>query len=188
MTAHPPRDTTMVACRAPQAGDTRARSLMQRDARADGETRVVELHGDHVLIARRVRNIAMRLKVPAHAYRGVALRLRLSASGESFQELLLAHSDPDLCVVLDQRPDGQDLRKDWLLWAAYFGVPALVERHEGNLLAAGPALGEAYPFARRRGCGLAHDRRGRFARRRKTGLAERMGVCFAGEREIVART
>lgn len=187
MNPHPPRDMTMVAFKAPQAGETHARSMTQRDARADGQTRVVELHGDHVLIARRLRNIAMRLRVPARHYRGIALRLRLAESGESFQELLLAHADPDLCVVLDQRPADADLRRDWLLWAGYFDLPALVERSEGDFQIAGAPLDEAHGLARRRGESLPADRRGRFARRRRPGVEERMATCFAGEREIIAR-
>ena len=160
------------------------------DPRADGQARSVSLTRDVVRIDRRVQGVAMRLAVPVHAYRGVALLLRPDEGGALSYGLRLLHPDAELSVTLDQASDDQDIVADWRLWSRFFRLPALVERQAGTIVEADARLGKVVlgeGAADRRAGRLTSRRRPRFLRRRKPGIGP-AHLVHAGEREMIARS
>lgn len=165
-------------------------TLRTNDRRADNQERCVSLSREVVRIDRSLQGIAMRVAVPVHAYRGVALSLLSDAAGGLSYRLDLVHADDDLSVTLDQAADDRDILADWRLWSRFFRLPALVEREAGLIEAAdarfgGLVLGEA--AATRRAPRGRSQRRPMFLKRRKTGRAALASVNHAGEAEIIAR-
>lgn len=158
--------------------------LVQRDWRADGGARRVRVTRSDILIARRFGGIDMRIQIPVPAYRGVFLDVLEGADGAPFYRLLLAHTDRDLDVLLEETGDCVAAAAGWREWAAWLDMPLLAAT-------AGDADGDGAPpeiavsFARRGGSALSR-RRPRFLMRRRTGVAARMATVFAGEREIVS--
>ncbi|MBK9083460.1 MAG: hypothetical protein IPL88_15940 [Rhizobiales bacterium] len=165
---------------APRPGDCAARALVQADPRADDRRRRVEISREGVVIQRRVATVAMRLALPASAFRGVGLAVA-ERDGRIVYEIRLLHRDADLEAPLARLGDECEATAEWRLWARWFALPALVEREEGRFVDADAARG---PAPRRRGR-LLRERRTRFALRRKTGVAARMATTHSGEREIV---
>ena len=164
---------------APRPGDCAARALVQADPRADDRRRRVEISREGVVIQRRVAAVAMRLALPASAFRGVGLAVA-EREGRIVYEIRLLHRDADLDAPLARFGDEREATAEWRLWARWFALPALVEREEGRFVDA-DARG---PAPRRRGR-LLRERRTRFALRRKTGVPARMATSHRGEREIV---
>src|SRR5271166_3350262 len=141
------------------------------DARADNRRRVVDIARHVVIIRRTVARVAMTIRVPAIAYRGVALRLTELSGGRVRCEVRLTHRDPDLCVLLDGGDDRAAIEARWREWVGFFGLPALVERIEAGAIEASL---EVVEIERRRPCprrgGKASTpRRPRFLARRKVG-------------------
>jgi hypothetical protein len=159
---------------------------VQRDRRADEGKRQVRVGRRDILIKRRLAGISMLISVPVHAYRGVALHIRPKDNGGACYRLSLAHSDPDLDVILTETEDGGAVSADWRYWASYLDLPRLAGR-DGELETLDPRLGQVAapgPIARRRNASVV-KRRSRFAARRKTGIAARMETVHRGEREII---
>jgi len=97
------------------------------DARADGGRRMILLASRCITIKRRLRGVKMHLQVPIESYNGVVLTQEERPSG-TFFSIRLAHPDPELSVML-RAARGQRASIDaWRQWAAYFAVPALIER------------------------------------------------------------
>jgi hypothetical protein len=130
----------------------------------------VGLARDRIVIHRAVAGVAMTIRVPTVAYRGVALRLTGFSDGRFHYEARLLHRDPDLSVSLSQSEDQAEVEAQWRVWARFFSLPALVERN---------GIGEPERFdaphcvirpaiSRRRGKGTT-ARRARFLVRRKVG-------------------
>lgn len=162
-------------------------SFTSNDARAESGVRQVTLEADRISIQRRYKGVAMRLNVPASAYRGVALLLRPTRSGGTFYQLSLVHADADLSVVLEEAPDDREIVANWTQWSAFFTSPRLVERAPGKFEAMDRQIGglaQGDKFEPRR-TSLTRQRRGRFLSKRKPGVAARADVRFANEREIV---
>jgi len=160
--------------RAPSPGSAAPRRIEAPDPRADGRRRVVLLARDRVEIARSVAGVYMHLTIAPNAYRGVLLRLTGASEYKFRYEVLLAHRDPDLNIVLAEADDDSDIQAEWRLWARFLGLPTLVERQDGRAEPEFSRLGKiaiAAPGPRRRGRILA-SRRARFLVRRKTGRAE----------------
>jgi hypothetical protein len=160
------------------------------DARADGGTRLVELHQRRVIVRRAVRGMTMAVNVPLRAYLGVALHLQAPYGEElGTVSVRLEHRDPGLSLPLFVASDGVDIIAEWHSWARVLGLPLLVGEHDGALREAFPQLGLlriAAPIARRRWRGSVRRRRPSILLRRKPGQAGAMPV-HRGEREIIAR-
>ncbi len=158
-----------------------SQSVQADDSRADNRRRSVVLSPERVTIDRSYRGIAMRLSVPVSAYRGVCVGVRAGADGGFVYELLLAHRDPDLSVLLAEARDEGRIWAEWRATARFFGLPALVERGDGpEVWGARPAVSSG-----------RHDRR--VKRRRRPGIVARRATrpealeTVYREDEIIAR-
>jgi hypothetical protein len=160
------------------------------DARADGGTRLVELHQQRVIVRRAVRGMTMAVSLPLGAYLGVALHLWAPhLNGLATVAVVLEHRDPALSLPLYVADDSIDIIAEWHAWARALGLPLLVGEKDGALRAAFPQLGKlqvASPRQRRRRSGAIRTRRPRFLSRRRPGRGGAMPV-YRGEREIIAR-
>lgn len=161
------------------------------DARADGGTRLVELHQQRVIVRRAVQGMTMAVNLPLHAFLGVAMHLAPPdlADGATVS-IILEHRDPCLSLPLYVASDGIDIIAEWHSWARVLGLPLLVGERDGALREAFPQLGPlrvATPRARRRRYGAIKTRRPRFLMRRRAGRAGDMPV-YRGEREMIARS
>jgi Family of unknown function (DUF6101) len=154
---------------APSASPERLR-VEGDDPRADNRRRVIDVAREAVTIHRSVARVAMTIRVPAIAYRGVALRLS-GLPGGSACEVRLAHRDPDLCVLLAEGDDQAAIEARWRAWVRFFGLPALVERIEAGALDTSLEVVEIEPRSPRprRGGKASTPRRPRFLARRKVG-------------------
>ena len=169
------------------AAQPEAFSFTLPDARAEKGERRVTVVRDLVCIKRRYAGMAMRLNVPASAYRGVALSLLPTRTGGSFYRISLVHADADLTIVLGEALDDREIVADWNRWSQYFAKSRLVERAPGKFEemehnCGGIARGEAIEPRRTR---VTRQRRGRFLARRKPGQPERSAVRFDNAREII---
>lgn len=171
----------------PAGSNAAALSMTLADARADGAARFVRLSRERVTIDRSFRGVAMRLSIPVEAYRGVCVGIKPREEGGVTYELSLAHRDADLSVSLVEAPDDSEIWADWRSWAAFFGLPTLIERNEG-LVEWGHAPGRVAPPA----APTAAASKRRVKRRRAAFLTRRYATCGAmgpvhHEDEIIAR-
>jgi hypothetical protein len=144
--------------------------LEAEDPRADDRRRLVDLARDRIVIRRMVAGVAMTIRVPAAAYRGVALRLTGFSDGGFRYDARLLHRDPDLSVCLSESDDQAEIEAQWRLWARFFSLPALVQRNgagEPERFDA-PHCAIRPVISRRRGKATTM-RRARFLVRRKVG-------------------
>ncbi len=158
---------------------------LQRDRRADGGARRVRMTREDVLIARRLSGVAMVISVPVSAYCGVALDVQPGEDGSPSYVLSLAHSDPDLDVLLGETQDCGSIAADWRYWAAWLGLPRLAEE-DGELRALNGVEEAVAASARRRCDANVRKRRPRFLIRRKAGDPSRAKLVHAEEREIIS--
>jgi hypothetical protein len=159
---------------------------VQRDRRADGGARRVRMTRKEVLIARRLSGVAMVVSVPVSAYCGVALDVEPADDGSPRYVLSLAHSDPDLDILLGETQDCGAIAADWRYWAAWLGLPRVAEE-DGELRALDGASEEVVAASARRRCETnGGKRRPRFLIRRKSGDSRRMKLVYAKEREIIS--
>lgn len=159
---------------------------LQRDRRADGGARRVRMTREDVLIARRLSGVAMVISVPVSAYCGVALDVQPGEDGSPRYVLSLAHSDPDLDVLLGETQDCGSIAAEWRYWAAWLGLPRLAEE-DGALRALDGAVEDAVAGSARRRCDAnVRKRRPRFLSRRKAGDPSRAKLVHAQEREIIS--
>ncbi len=164
----------------PRAG--RPIDLILADSRADSRSRRVHLSADRVTIERSLAGVAMRLSVPVDAYEGVCVALKPDDAGRAYYELRLEHRDADLSVTLREALDDRDIWADWRAWAAYFGLPTLIERSDGvTPWGLDGSQDEIAAFPRRR----SRRRRAAFIRRRRS-QAPAPAVVHCGA-EIIAR-
>jgi hypothetical protein len=159
---------------------------VQRDRRADGGARRVRMTRNDVLIARRLSGVAMVISVPVSAYCGVALDVQPGEDGSPRYVLSLAHSDPDLDILLGETQDCGAVAADWRHWSAWLGLPRVTEE-EGELQTLDGVAEEVVAASAQRRCAsIVRKRRPRFLIRRKAGDARRMKVVHAKEREIIS--
>ena len=162
-----------------------------RDARADGGTRLVELHRQRVIVRRAVAGMTMAVNLPVHAFLGVALHVRTPRTTQPGEvAVVLEHRDPSLSLPLYVATDAVDIVAEWHSWAQVLGLPLLVADPDGALREAFPQIGPlrvSEPLNRRRRRGAVRQRRPRFLVRRKPGRGGKLLV-HCGEREIIART
>lgn len=157
---------------------------VQRDRRADGGARRIRVTREDVLIARRLSGVAMVISVPVSAYCGVALDVQPADDGSPRYVLSLAHSDPDLDILLGETRDGGAVASDWRHWATWLGLPRVTEE-DGELRALEGA--EEIAASVRRRCEVnVRKRRPRFLGRRNAGDSRRMKIVHAQEREIIS--
>jgi len=97
------------------------------DARADGGYRMILLAPRRITIMRCLRGVKMHLQVPVENYEGVVLAHEERPSGRFFS-VRLAHRDPELSVTLRTASNRGESTDAWRQWAAYFAMPALIER------------------------------------------------------------
>lgn len=155
----------------PSAKRTETLRLEACDPRSDNRRRIVEVAREGVSIRRAVAGVAMTLRIPANAYRGVALRIAALDDGRFRYEVKLTHRDPELAVSLAAGCDQSAIEAEWRAWVRFLRLPAFVGRAQGqdvevNTDATDMALRLAAP--RRRGRAL-NRRRPRFLTRRKMG-------------------
>ena len=159
---------------------------VQRDRRADGGARHIRMTREDVLIARRLSGVAMVISVPVSAYCGVALDVQSAEDGSPRYVLSLAHSDPDLDILLGETQDCGSVAADWRYWSAWLGLPRLTEE-EGELRALdAPSEDAIAAAARRRGDANVRKRRPRFLARRQSGDSRQTKMVHADEREIIS--
>ena len=103
------------------------RAWAAHDARADGGYRMILLAPRRITIMRRLRGVKMHLQVPVENYEGVVLAHEERPSGRFFS-VRLAHRDPELSVTLRTASNRGESTDAWRQWAAYFAMPALIER------------------------------------------------------------
>ncbi|MBM3561967.1 MAG: hypothetical protein FJX48_02160 [Alphaproteobacteria bacterium] len=159
---------------------------VQRDRRADGGARHIRMTREDVLIARRLSGVAMVISVPVSAYCGVALDVQPAEDGSPRYLLSLAHSDPDLDILLGESRDCGSVAADWRYWSAWLGLPRLTEE-DGELRALnGPSEDAVAAAARRRCDANVRKRRPRFLARRQAGDPRQTKMVHAQEREIIS--
>jgi hypothetical protein len=156
------------------------------DAAADGRVRLVEIDRDRVLLSRSVRGMAIRVRVPVKAFRGVA-----ATAADACDEIVLRleHSDPALSVELFAGRDDADAAAEWELWGRVLGLPLLSVDVSGETRAAVAQIGFmaiGSPAPRRRRRNAIKRRRSTMALRRKSGRIE-ADTPVHREREIIAR-
>jgi hypothetical protein len=166
-----------------------------RDAAADGNVRIVELHRERVVVRRAVRGRRMALSVAVADFLGVAIRvLAPDAAGgdaEGAVAVMLEHRDPALAVPLYYAPDGEEAIAEWQLWARVLSLPLLIADTDGTLHQPFQRLGAlciAGSVARRRRSGALKRRRPRILMRRKAGQISEDTAVHREEREIIARS
>jgi hypothetical protein len=152
-----------------------------RDPRADGRSRRVSLRRDHIVIARRMAGIDMRLRVPVSAYLGAALSVGTKCDGAVFFRLSLVHADAELNAILLETEDDSEIVALWRACARDLGLAALVETEPGRFERAD---GARHPPRRRRNAVLTR-RRPRFLMRRRAGDSARAETVHREEREII---
>jgi hypothetical protein len=159
---------------------------VQSDRRADGGSRQVSVSRKGVSIARRLKGVSMLIRVPVSAYRGVTLDIKSSENGAAAYRLALAHSDPELDVLLVETQDCVAAAAEWKYWSSFLDLPRLaVKSSEFAPLDAMIGGLRAKESLARRGASAVVRRRPRFLARRKSGDKRRMCAVFSGEREIV---
>lgn len=162
-----------------------------RDAAADGNVRVVELHRERVIVRRAVRGMRMAVSLPVTDFLGVAIRMMApEATGDGAVAIMLEHRDPALAVPLYFAPDGEQAIAEWQLWARVLGLPLLIADADGALHEPFRRLGAlriAGPMARRRRSSALKRRRPRILMRRKPARLPADKAVHRDEREIIAR-
>ncbi|WP_246252275.1 DUF6101 family protein [Ancylobacter pratisalsi] len=142
------------------------------DPSADGGTRRVELHRDHLVLRRRMAGIPMKVRLDLAAYEGLAVALLDPEGDGEGVAVVLLHADPSLSVTLYSAPHANDVVAEWRRWSAELGRPMLVSEADGSRSPAYPMIGRltvAGVLARRRRRGALKDRRPSVFRRRAAG-------------------
>lgn len=163
-----------------------------RDAAADEQVRIVELHRKRVVMRRSIAGMRMAVSLPVSNYLGVALQIVApDDASDGAVAIVLAHRDAALAVPLFTAPNGVDAIAEWRAWGHVLGLPLLVADADGSLrepLRRPDAGRIARPQPRRR-CGnpLKRRRPRILARRRTARLAKALRI-HREEREIIARS
>lgn len=162
-----------------------------RDAAADEQMRVVELHRERVVLRRAVRGMRMAVSLPVANFLGVALRVVApDGAGDGAVAITLEHRDAALAVPLFSAADGTDAVAEWQLWGRVLGLPLLVADPDGSLHEPFRRLGALRierPQGRRRRTSALKRRRPRILMRRKPARLAAEPEIHRDEREIIAR-
>lgn len=125
--------------------------------------------------------------IPISSFRGIAVRMQPTDSGDLAVLVELNHLDPSLSQTLMAADDLVDVAADWKAWSRCLGLPMLLIEADGSITRPVTTLGPievATPKPRRMHSYFA-SRRPRFLARRKTGW-ERKQAALDGA-EIIAR-
>lgn len=159
---------------------TRFRSASES---APGVVADVRLDSEHVVLQRRLGELAMRVTLPVSSYRGIVIRITPGMSeAEDRVSVVLAHTDRELDITLFDAADDSDVIAEWRLWGSALNLPLLMEGLDGHIVAAENRLGDLVidrVRPRRRHSFLA-ARRTRFASRRRVGRVENTGLFREG--------
>jgi hypothetical protein len=158
------------------------------DARADGGHRMILLAPRCITIKRRLRGMKMHLLVPVESYAGVVLARENHPSGTRFS-VRLAHRDPELSVSLRAASNRGVSINAWRQWAAYFSMPALIERGVGQWEIIDPLplrVADPRPAPPRRRRGALPKRHRRLVLCLKRGRPSAPVKIFRGERVIIS--
>jgi hypothetical protein len=158
--------------------------LVQRDRRADGGSRHVQVTRGDILIARRFGGVAMMIAAPVGAYRGVGLDARADSDGDILYRLHLVHRDADLDIVLAETRDSNEAQAHWMEWSAWFDLARLAMKDDEWVALETPDAARA--CTRRRRSAFLAQRRPAFLSRRKTGDRNRLVKNFVDERQSAA--
>lgn len=162
-----------------------------RDARADGQTRLIELHRERVILRRAVFGMQMAVCVPLTHFLGISLRIvSPTFADDGGVAVMLEHRDTGLGIPLYVAPDSSDAVAEWQLWGRVLGLPLLVADEDGSLREPFKRLGGvrlATTCARRRRHGAVKKRRPTMSLRRRPGERSDASAVHRGEREIIAR-
>ncbi len=159
------------------------------DATADERVRQVELHRERVVVRRTLAGMRMALNLPVSAFRGVGLAVRSGEDGARC-EVVLAHKDPALALLLFVACDTDDALAEWRSWAAVLGLPLLLSDEEAGWREPFARMGRvriASPRPRRRRRSALRKRRPSMLMRRQPGKLSAATSVHRGEREIIAR-
>jgi hypothetical protein len=161
------------------------------DARADEQTRWVELGRERVTVRRAVAGIRMAVSAPMAKYLGIAIRiLPPDAESQGAVAVVLEHRDPSMSVPLYVAPDGAEAVAEWQSWSSVLGLPLLVHDGEGSFREPFARIGGvriAAAQSRRRRHTAIRKRRPRMPMRRKPAGLDSQSMVHRGEREIIAR-
>jgi hypothetical protein len=124
--------------------------------------------------------VAIRVRVPLTAFRGVAARAVPAAEGDAIV-LTLEHADAALSIDLFAAADDAEILAQWRLWGRVLGLPLLAVDQAGLIRSA-----ERGPAPRRRRSKAITARRPKLPLRRKAGQAVDEAAVYS-EREIIAR-
>jgi hypothetical protein len=142
-----------------------------------------------ITIKRRLRGMKMYLRVPVESYAGVVLTREEHHPSGAFFSVRLAHRDPELSVPLRAASNQGASFDAWRQWAAYFAMPALIERGGCLWEIIDPlpldGAGSIPAPRRRRRSGALPERRRRLAFCRKRRCTGRQAKFFRGERVII---
>ena len=125
----------------------------------------VDLRPDCIVIRRVFKGVALRMVLPSHQWRGVALRLAKAGLA-----LDLAHDNADFTIRLGLFHDDREAAFAWRRWTSFFSLPPLVADGEGALVQVDWRKGGLVANLRRRRA-MAGKRRSNFSARRKPGAA-----------------
>jgi len=159
------------------------------DAGADGQVRHVELDRERIVLRRAVHGMAMKIRMPVSAFRGVSLQLHDRAEQPALA-IVLNHNDDALCVPLLVADDDKEAVATWKAWGRVLGLPLLVAEESGEFREITKrlgALGVGKVAQRRRRRSAMKRRRPSILMRRRIGRSLKDAAVHRGEREIIAR-
>jgi hypothetical protein len=157
------------------------RAWAAHDARADGGCRTILLAPRCITIKRRLRGVKMHLIVPVESYAGVVLAREEHLYGMHFS-VRLTHRDPELSVILHAASNRGASTDAWRHWAAYFGMPALIEcGGQQEIIEPPPYAGSGLvPAITRRRTAALLNRRPRLASCRRMNRSGRRATSLRG--------
>jgi hypothetical protein len=143
-------------------------ALLCADTRSEDGWRHVSLDHEFVRIDRQVAGLTMTVNVPTFSYRGIVLRAcRQPEEASARYQIELCHDDHQLCAVLHEATDDQDVIALWRAYGRRLSLRLLVEDREGRLQ---PVEGLVTGHASERRMGSAvRGRRPRFLVKRQPG-------------------
>jgi hypothetical protein len=155
------------------------------DATAEGGRRSILLNETRVVMTRQVAGMAMQVVVPVASYRGVTAKVLPGAtSAEDRIRVVLLHNDRALDVSLYEADHDRDVVAEWRRWGEVLGLPLLIERVDGTVVAADERAATEAPAQPRRHASMVVGRRARFLTRRRPGQPNVVPFVHRGEDEI----
>jgi hypothetical protein len=149
--------------------------------------RHVEIDRERIVLRRAVRGMAMKIRMPVSAFRGVSLQLQTQSAALA---VVLQHDDEALNVPLLVADDDNEAVVTWKAWGRVLGLPLLVAEQSGEcreITKRLGAVGIGKVAQRRRRRSAIKRRRPSILMRRRAGRSIDGAVVHRDEREIIAR-